>query len=187
MKLIINYDFFEEVLNARESLGPLKIVRNQKRTWAKFHLPIFTAIDLISWSVPETIVILGMQFCTITYLELIAQKLAKTDIYGARAVDNLKELAWALNDLTVKNGLNLKTDYDLLLQSELYKKEYKIEVNENKIPYIAESKYIMIPTKGFNGTVDTSILQQHVVGSKEYVLSLGSPKKEFKRSFVESY
>ena len=83
------------------------------------------------------------------------------------------------------NDLNVKTDYELLLESELYKKEYKIQVNEKKLPYIAESKYIMVPTHSFNGNMtETSILQEHVVGSKKYVLSLGSPKKEFTPNYV---
>ena len=182
MKLIINYDLFEEVLNARETLGPLKIIRNNKRQWAKFHLPILAITDFICYPFPLDIAALGIQFGIMTYLDLFVQHICKIDINKERAIDNLRDLSRKLKDLDVK------TDYDLLLEAEQYKKEYKVKVNEKKLPYIAESKYIMVPTHDFNGNItDTSILQEHVVGSSEYVLSLGSPKKELKLNYARAY
>ena len=182
MKLIINYDFYEAILNVKEPMGPLKVIRNNKRQWAKIDLPIFTILDLIMNSVPETIIILPAQFGFLTLLNLLPPLITKIDPYKTKSSDDLKRLRSKLKDL------NINTDCDLLLESELYKKEYKIKVNEKNLPYIAESKYIMVPTYNFNGEVsDTSILQEHVVGSKEYVLSIGSPKKEYKVSYAKAY
>lgn len=63
-------------------------------------------------------------------------------------------------------------------------KKYKVEVNKKQLPHIAEEKYILVPSYTYNGdTKDTSVLQGHIVGSKQYVLSLGSPKKVFKPSY----
>ena len=42
----------------------------------------------------------------------------------------------------------------------------------------------MVPSYTFNGDIkDTSVLQEHIIGSKEYVLSLGSPKKVWKPAY----
>ena len=87
--------------------------------------------------------------------------------------NNLKKLVSKLNDI------NIATDYDLLKQSELYERKYKIEFNESKIPIIMENKYVLVPSYNYKGDVkDTSILQEHFVGSKDYILSVGSPSKK---------
>lgn len=183
MKLLINYDFFEEILNAKEPVGPLKIIRNNKRRWAKFNLPLYTAFNFaFGNNITQNLCLLAIQFGLLTTIEsissLITKKICGEDFYTAKAIVNLKKLLIQLNDL------NIKTDYDLLLDSKPYKREYKIKLNEKKLPIVLESKYIMVPTYNFNGDVkDTSILQEHVVGSKKYVLSLGSPKKQFKLAY----
>ena len=47
-----------------------------------------------------------------------------------------------------------------------------------------ESKYILVPTYDFNNNIkNTSILQEHIVGTDKYVLSIGSPKKELKLAY----
>ena len=45
----------------------------------------------------------------------------------------------------------------------------------------------MVPTYDFKGTVsETSMLQEHVVGTKSYVLTLGSPKRKHQHSLVNA-
>lgn len=81
-------------------------------------------------------------------------------------------------------SLNIFTSYDLLLKSKVYDKKYKVEMNKEQLLHIAEEKYILVPSYTYNGdTKDTSALQEHIVGSKQYVLSLGSPKKVLKPSY----
>ncbi len=47
-----------------------------------------------------------------------------------------------------------------------------------------EKKYILVPTYDYLGEIQsTSILQEHVVGSKIYVLSLGSEAKEYRFAY----
>ena len=80
----------------------------------------------------------------------------------------------------------MSTDIDLLLQSELYHKKHKIEFSEKKVPILMEEKFIYVPTYKYDGEVDvTSVQQEHEVGSREYVLSLGSPKTVHQVSFSQ--
>lgn len=100
------------------------------------------------------------------------------DFYADKSSRSLKKLVSQLENL------NISTSYDLLLQSEVYHKKYKIEVNKEQLPHLAESKYIFVPSYTYSGDKqDTSILQEHIVGSKEYILSLGSPKKVLSKAY----
>ena len=104
--------------------------------------------------------------------------LLEIDDYAKTATENLKELASSLN------SLYLNTNYELLLESQLSCKEYNIILNEKMIPQILESKYILVPTYNYNNEIkNVSILQEHVVGSDIYELSLQSPIKSFKYAY----
>lgn len=187
MKLVINYDFFKKICNVNEPYSALKIIKNDKR---KYVLQIPTLITINSILVPidelpplgELLSYLGIQLGLLMILntlpELITHKVFNYDSYKEEAESKLKDLLSQLKDLYIN------TDFDLLLKSELYKKQYQIKLNEKKLPYILESKYIMVPTYDSNGKImDTSFLQEHVVGSDEYVLSLGSPTKVLKLAY----
>ena len=122
----------------------------------------------------ELIIEFGFFFASILLYHLITGD----DDYKNKSIDDLKSLVSKFKDLYIN------TDYDLLLKSELYDKKYKVHLNENKIPFIMESKYILVPTYDFNGNVkNTSILQEHEIGTFTYVLSIGSPKKELKLAY----
>ena len=45
MKLRVNYDLINEILNIKEPLSLLKIVRNEKRENLMIRIPFFTAWD----------------------------------------------------------------------------------------------------------------------------------------------
>ena len=94
------------------------------------------------------------------------------DIYKEDSKRNLERLALLLSTV------NVNTSYNLLEESECYYRKYKFKFNKDKILQVLESKYILVPVYDTNGdTKKVSILQEHVVGSKEYVLSMGSPKR----------
>lgn len=181
MKLVINYDFFKKICNVNEPYSALKIIKNNKRKYV-LEIPVLITFNSILLPVDELLSCLGIQLGLIMILntlpELITHKVFNYDSYKEEAESKLKDLLSQLKDLYIN------TDFDLLLKSELYKKQYQIKLNEKKLPYILESKYIMVPTYDSNGKMmDTSFLQEHVVGSDEYVLSLGSPTKVLKLAY----
>ena len=91
------------------------------------------------------------------------------------------DLIWLLSHL---DHINFLTTYDQLLESKKYKTEYKLlEKSENGLRKLQQNKYILIPT---GNDEKVSILQEHVVGSNEYSLSLEEPKKVYKLSLANN-
>jgi len=93
------------------------------------------------------------------------------------AIDRLRILSFLLGTI------DISTSYELLLESENYKTEYSLKFNESKIPYIKEDKYINIPTYDDGSIKEISVVQEHIIGSRKYSLSYGSPKKVLKPAF----
>jgi hypothetical protein len=78
----------------------------------------------------------------------------------------------------------MSTSADLLKKSELIKTEYKL-IHEKSMPIIHQNRYILVPTyNGLGDIKDTSILQEHEIGSKQYTLSIGSPSKKLKLAYA---
>ena len=185
--LMINYDFFNAIRDVNEPLGPLKIVRNQKNNFVKICIPMWIIYDLIQHADMKEIIInnivrLGL-FTLFSYLiDLIPVKHCGMDTYSMISSKRLKRLVGQLNEHKIN------TSYDLLLESELYEKKYKLQFDKDRLLYILEKKYVLVKTYGFNNTIKkTSILQEHVVGSKEYVLSLGTPMKKTQPRLAHAY
>lgn len=86
------------------------------------------------------------------------------------------------------NSLEFNTNFNLLLNSQIYEKKYNIKFNENKLPSLLQQKYILIPTYDYKGEIKkTSFVQEHVVGSKEYILSLGTPSRKKSTRLATGY
>ena len=177
MNLVINYDFFNAIKDVNEPLSPFKVIRNNKRFNTMVALPCFIIMNTLQYKgdLEKIFLTLPINFGVITLLETFHNLLLHKDEYKEVAIIRLKKMVKEFNDL------NIDTNYDLLLKSELYQKKYHLWLNDDKLPVILESKYILMPTYNFNGNIkDTSVLQQHVIGSKKYVLSLGTYQKEHK-------
>ena len=182
MKIVINYDLFDAILNSREKMGTFKIIRNNKDRLGMY-IPFWLAMNLyINKSVEEAFSILLVQVGIYVGMDMIASAAIGKDIYKDKSERKLKELIPQLQDL------NISTDLGLLSQSELYEKKRRIELNEKKLPQIVQEKYILVKEHGFNGNIkETSIKQEHILGTDDYVISLGSPKKAYKLAIAGAY
>lgn len=182
MKLVINYDFIDKIKDVKENYGVMKIVRNRKR-YLVFHLtPLCIAVDLPICLIGKesSLIVFISQVISYFMIEYFAYKQVG-DFYKEIAINKIKQLVTLLKDI------NVDTSYDLLLESEVYEKKYKIHINEDKILEVISSKYILVPTYDFNGEIrDTSILEEHIVGSNDYILSIGSPEKKLKLVYANS-
>lgn len=186
MKLVINYDFFNAVRNVNEPLTPMKIVRNDEK-----YLGVAPAIWGVgylfgaNWEyiARQFIIVYGIYMTTDLIMDSLFKKLNNNvDFYAQIAIPKLKKLSKMLGDI------NIKTTYDMLLQAELYEKQYKIEKNSDKSIALNEKKYIYIPSYGFDGKEkDTSILQEHDIGTGIYTLSVGEPEKQYRRVLVNNH
>ena len=181
MNLVINYDLFKEIYNAKEPSNIFKIIKNQKKKWFLGAIPILIVLDYqFNEGISEILEYFPLQFFIVIGGDIIVQKMFG-DIPKEKAVYRLKHLISELQNLEIS------TDYDLLLESYIYIKKYSIKFNKYYLPYILEEKYINIPTYGFDGEInETSVLQEHIIGSSDYVLSLGSPSKSLKLAYSNS-
>ena len=177
MRILINYDYINAIKNVNEKYTPFKVIRNNKVKWAKKNLPIYAAANMLitNFYIKITIALLGLQFFTLTGCYFIIHSASNPDIYSVKSELALRDLVRKFKDV------NVDTSFELLKQSELYDKKYEIKLNEKKLPEIIQSKYILVPTYDYLGSVkETSIVQKHIMGSKDYILSLGSPQKVLK-------
>ena len=193
MKVTINYDFFDAIKDANEPMHPLKMIRNNKGKYLLL-FPMSIAIrgiaiytlnfenSLQAWVMYFTMVYgnsLGIDLLG----ELIARKIMRNerDYYAAKSIDRLRQLVMLLREL------NVNTDYDLLLESELYSKEKELKKGERLLPSLMVKKYISVPSyNDFGEITDTSILQEHIIGTEKYTLSIGEPKKQYKHVLVKT-
>ncbi len=181
MNLVINYDFFNAIKDVNENFTAFKIIRNNQKQWVRFNIPIVAGIeylflreDFIS-DLPSALflhfsVFFGIEFINYTILG---------DIYKDIASYRLQLLVAQLNQI------NVKTNYNLLKKSVCYEKITNFRLNEYKLPQLIESKYVLVPSFNYNNElVDTSILQEHVIGSNEYILSVSLPRKVLKLAYA---
>ena len=104
------------------------------------------------------------------------------DLYAKNSSLKLKELAIMLGTI------NVNTNYDMLLESELYYKKSSIDYSNDNLPVLKSEKYIYVPSYGFDGSEKTtSILQEHIIGTKEYTLSVEEPDREYRRVLAKSH
>lgn len=184
MKLLINYDFFNAIRNVNEPLTPMKIVRNERK------YILVTGICITDFFVlaPKQAFIhslgwYGIYMTCDLVCESIFKKILDEDMdrYAYNSRVKLKHLPGMLGDI------NVKTNYEMLLKSELYERKFKVESNGDKLPSLKEEKYIYVPSYGFDGKEkETSILQEHDIGSDNYILSVGEPEKKYKRVLVNN-
>ena len=182
MKLIINYDLISALKNVNEPYGPIKIIRNNKKEWIKYNLPMYMSVNyLLQKDILQALLILPFQFGIVIMVNGIIDMKVYGDKYKEKSIKDLKKLVGILNDLHVN------TDYEHLLKSTMYKKNYHISINKDKLPELMENKYILVPFYKYDGEIgETSILQEHACGSKVYTLSIGSPKKELKLAYANN-
>ena len=182
MKLVTNFDLVDYVKNSNTPLGPFKIIRDSKKKLVTFLLPGFAAIDYVfTKDLKKTLLMIPANVAYYVLLELLLYKMIKVDPIKEKSDFYLKQLAIKLGDI------NVETDFELLKKSELDSRKYNVKINEKKLPEIVCSKYILVPSYGFDGKVkDTTLLQEHIIGSKSYVLSVGSPQKKLKLAYANS-
>lgn len=180
LKLNINYDMIDKIY---QSKGEHRLRLIYKEYAGAAIMPVcfavFDTIDAIrgidiSLNITLTILQLSLFFGFIPAGYISFEKLqsrlgVKTD--REKAMDKIKDLSHQFN------LQNLSTTPELLLQSEVYHKKYKLAMDGK--PGIIRERYINVPAYNYKGDETLkSIKEEHRIGSKEYILTLDSPKKQ---------
>ncbi len=180
MNIVINYDFIKAIKDANDGFTLQKIVRNNKNIWLSINLPLISLMeylinkDEVMKYLPRDL-LLNMLIC----LEIdLFTYLINGDRYKKRADNRLDYLTSMLEEL------NIKTSPNLLKKSVCYHTINNLKINENRLPQIIESKYILVPCYDYKNDIkETSLVQEHTVGSKKYILSIGSINKVLNKSY----
>jgi uncharacterized membrane protein len=177
MKLLINYDIIEKIAEAK---GRYVLERKMKNN---LKLPIVSCSTSMALNVffglpmevllPNMVIVNGIIYASMVGLNMIIYKhFGELEILKAFFELNLLSSAF--------QKLKVETDLEMLLEAEEYEKHHRLILNNNRIPAILQSKYILVPTV----KKEVYILQEHIIGSKQYILSVGSPKRALKPAFV---
>ena len=189
MKIMINYDFVEALRNVNEPFGPMKVVRNNIYQHLKINYPLVLAFDTIYCTLRNRLDILPVMLgvnVLITEGIPIASAYMANKVVGGDLYKKMSELKLA-KLVSEFNNNYISTDYYLLLQSEYYDHIMEVNTSDNKMPVIVSKKYVLVPTYTYSKDVeDTSIEQEHVLGTNDYVLSVGTPKKTRKLVLAKS-
>lgn len=186
-KIRINYDFFDKI---KETQGKCKIRRWIKNN--KFQDAIivtFTVKDIVEAclgidSIPQTIMDIATYY-TLLAIALSALELLKNNIIEKNTGKTQEDYAYdELNNLTaLLNSINVDINIKELMNAEMYHKKYKLAM-EGK-PGIIRERYFEIETDNNNYDRPISLKEEHLMGSKNYELTVASPPK--KRVFKLAY
>lgn len=175
MKININYDLMDKISESKKGYS---LKRYTKRTLLTFS--IASIIDISFFDNDYNILIYKIiSYITFHSLYNGISAYALSDLTKKVATNDLSQLIHKLNNL------GIKTDETVLLDSHSYKTTYDINLDSN-IPQIKQNKYINIPIKDeYWGNKEISLLQEHIIGTKEYELSIGKPEE--KKIYILGY
>lgn len=170
MKIIINYELMDKVQEAKTGFSLKKYKQKLGFYLGVVGMARFAAVTIGGMPVEDAIE--GMIFPIIYGSSCFALH----DWVGSKftkvaSEKQLRELSQKLRDIFVE------TDSELLKESYTYQTEYKLN-SEKFPPKLEEHKYIMVPVHNDWGNNERSLHQEHIVGTRDYILSYGEPEKE---------
>lgn len=181
MKIKVNYDLIEKI---RESKTGVSLKRSSKRLLLTTSL--VTALNVPAILMDEN-PMNELRYClTIAisvglFYRIVYDGFLFKDLYKNKSLSELKNLAQLLR------GNFINTDYELLQKAYQYETNYSFTLDGNKIPRLKQEKYIMVPVTDRDGEKEVSLVQEHLIGTSEYELSYGSPKKVLKPAVSFGY
>ena len=171
MKIDVNYDLIDKIREAKTGFS-LQYNLNRPLKYTAFYSAFkLSSVIFVPTTTEEFLSYITCGFGIYTLSGAIASVIC-LPLSRKRAIESLKFLSSRLKDI------NVNTNHELLLKSYSYKTEYKVKFNDYLLPYVEQNKYISVLTIENGEENETSLLQEHIVGSKTYALSYGSPKEK---------
>lgn len=171
MKIDVNYDLIDKIRAAKTGFN-LQYNFYRPLEYTTFFSAIkLSSVIVVPTTTEELLSYIIGAFGIYTLMNTIASTIC-LPLSRKVAIESLKLLSSRLKDI------NVNTNHELLLKAYNYKTEYKVKFNDYLLPYVEQNKYINVPTLENGEETETSLLQEHVIGSKKYALSYGSPKEK---------
>ena len=171
MKIVINYDVIDKINEAKKGYSLKRCVK-RTAAFASISAMIGVPDNLISGNINPDL-----------WVELASYLLIHSSFTGAYvfALNGLVQQSAQYSLKSLVNELRskcIKTDEESILDTYQYKTEYNVGFS-SIVPIIEQKKFLKVPVKDeYFGDKEISLVQEHTVGTRQYVLSLGEPKKE---------
>lgn len=182
MKIQINYDLMDKI---RESKTGVSLVRSVRKAFLSSGIVFGIDLPIILMNENKLKVLMNiMLICGwVSCFNIVVMD----NLFGNKklnkylSLEELKELARILRKYSVN------TDYELLQDTCLYETNYSVILDESFIPRLKQMKYMKVLVVDRDGKREVSLVQEHLIGSKKYELSYGSPKKALKPAVSMNY
>lgn len=170
MKILINYDLMDKAREAKSGFSLKKHVRAVGSCMA-LASPFLVVDATIGEKAPlEMFGRIGGWFLYYCGFFWLSQK-SRAGLTMERAELELNSLAYKLKDIYVD------TNAELLQDTTSYKTEYSVKF-DSILPKVEQRKYLTVPVNSAWDNNTRSLVQEHIIGSKEYALSHGEPKEQ---------
>ena len=171
MKLRINYDVMDKISEAKKGYS---LKRCAKRVGAMFAISssLSTMNNLIAGSDPRELLIVYPMHIAIHTSYTAMYTFGLSGITKSLAERSLQKLTNELPNICVR------TNYESLLNTYPYKTKYRLDL-DGKFPKVEQKKYMKIPVSDeYFGDREIPIVQEHIIGSRNYDLSFGEYEKK---------
>lgn len=172
MNIEINYDLFDKI---KESKGKLSLKRVFKYT--KGFIIGSLVGNLICYPIFKDAKALITNLALYTLSPIIASIVVSSFFNRRNKQYIIRNAKSDLIDLDTKIRQDDRFDYVIsgrnLSESELYKTHYNFKLNDKRIPVLKQTKYFVV--QSFTNDCDIHMVQEHNIGTRNYVLKLGSP------------
>lgn len=171
MKIVINYDLMDKIAEAKQGYSLNRCV---KRTlgFMAFSSAIGIPDNLVSGNISPDL-----------WIELSAYLACHTSFTVALAW-TFKNMSQEVAQRTLKSLVSelrskcIKCDEETILDTRKYKTEYDVSFN-SVVPIVEQKKYLYVPVRDeYFGDKEISLVQEHIIGSREYTLSLGEAEEQ---------
>ena len=180
-KIEINFDL---IRTTKEAKGIKKSPKNFSIATKPLALmyPAAVLMNSIKDQIPAQSVITATTIAT--FLSLGAEQIILSIMMKKITMDLAKtELEYLVERL---KELNIQTDVDFLLNSKVYHREYKLKKDGPK--GVIRNRYINIPSYDYRGDeVMTSVKEEHMLATRDYILSVGEPEVKEEKVFQKAY
>ena len=180
-KIEINFDLIDKTYEARG--------QHNVRRWLRLHMPhnisttIYSTINIIDLlngvETTELFISKMLFFFSFAGLLWVAPDVARSISLTKETKLNYKERAYAkllsVSMLLMNEGIDIAPKQ--MMEAEIYKKKYKLAM-DGRVGIIRE-RYFEVPfTDKVGDENQTSIKEEHLLGSKKYVLSFDKPAEQ---------
>lgn len=173
MKLVISYDLPDKIKEAKTGFS-LKRCSKRVLFYTGVNAAIVFPINALSAENPDKYLIDLLAYLGCHSTLTAFNQAIMSDIYKKMASSEIDQLSQTIKQI------NVNASCDELLQAQPYKTEYNFDF---KTGSLEQKKYINISVNDIWGERDVSIMQEHIFGSKDYILSLGTPEEKKIYSF----